>query len=325
MAGGISGPVSLVFGATGGVGSAVGPAAREGGAKVVLALRDPEKPVPGLSAEDERAAGYERVQADLGRPESVAAAVRRTGATRAFIYAFLQSPDHMRATAEALKGAGVEFVVLLSSGGVRGEARDVGPDQFIPYRHAQTELVLEDVFGPGGYVAVRPGYFSTNLLWWKEALKRGGSGGPVQVTYPEVKMDFIDPRDIGRVCGAILAAGKAADGQNNVPLLGPEFASMADGIDAIAAATGRTVQIQPLSGDEAVAWMRHERGLPQPMVAYLVSMFATRAAQAAGGGPDSFTEGPYVDEARGNIPKYTGKPATGLKAWVQENKHEFVG
>lgn len=44
---------SIVFGPTGHVGSAAARTAQQGGAKVVLALRDTLRPIPGLTLEQE--------------------------------------------------------------------------------------------------------------------------------------------------------------------------------------------------------------------------------------------------------------------------------
>lgn len=158
----MAGITTIVFGATGSVGSATARTAQERGAKVVLALRDIQKPIPGLSAEQERAAGFERVQADLSEPETVAEAVRKTGAKHAFIYALLgRTPDNMRAGITALKDAGIEFVVVLSSGSIDSHILNKSPSMFVAVLHGQIEASLDDVFGSGSYVAVRPAYFAS--------------------------------------------------------------------------------------------------------------------------------------------------------------------
>jgi hypothetical protein len=69
----------IVFGPTGSVASVVTRTAQENGAKVVLAMRDTQKPIPGLSIEQERKGGFERIQADLNNADSVAAAVKLFG------------------------------------------------------------------------------------------------------------------------------------------------------------------------------------------------------------------------------------------------------
>ena len=126
----------IVFGPTGGVGSVVAIAAHENGAKVVLAMRDTSKSIPGLSSEHESSGSYERVQADLLNAESVSNAVRSTSAKSAFIYLAHGAPDHMRKTIEALKDGGIEFVVFLSSFTVDGKLEDIPQTEIISWMHA---------------------------------------------------------------------------------------------------------------------------------------------------------------------------------------------
>jgi hypothetical protein len=85
---------------------------------VTLAVRDTKKPIPGLSLEQEKAGGYKRVQADLTQPGTITEAVAQSDAKHAFIYLIFSppgAPDPNRPALEALKAAGVEFVVFLSS------------------------------------------------------------------------------------------------------------------------------------------------------------------------------------------------------------------
>jgi uncharacterized protein YbjT (DUF2867 family) len=71
---------TIIFGATGDVGSAVARTAHERGAKVFPATRSLSKPIPRLTSAQEQAGGFERVQADLLDADSVRAAVTKTGA-----------------------------------------------------------------------------------------------------------------------------------------------------------------------------------------------------------------------------------------------------
>ena len=206
----------IVFGPTGHVGSAVALSAHAfGAAKVVLAMRDPTKPVPGLTptAEADSSRAFERVRADLLDAESVRAAAASTGATRAFVYLAHGSPDHMRAALEALKAGGVQFVVFLSTGNLRSAAGDeieylktVPPSELTLWLHAQVEINLHEVFGRHGegYVAVRSGFFARNAFWWKSAVPRG----EVKLFAPELKMDWITPSDIGGWRGRSWRAGQ---------------------------------------------------------------------------------------------------------------------
>jgi hypothetical protein len=147
--------------------------AQQNGAKVTLAMRDPQKTIPGLSQQAERDGGFQRVQADLTKPDTITAAIKSSGATRAFFYLAFGMPDHMKSSISALKSAGVEFVVFLSSSTIQVDKKDVSPKEIIPYMHAQVELSLDAVYGEDNYVAVRPGRFATNLLRQKAAVQEG--------------------------------------------------------------------------------------------------------------------------------------------------------
>ena len=131
---------AIVFGPTGNVASVVARTAQSHGAKVFLPMRYPQAPVPGLSADQESKGGFERVQADLTDPKSVHLAITQSKATSAFFYLAHASPDHMRASIEASKAAGILFVVFLSSFTIKGELDKVPPTSRIPYIHARVEM-----------------------------------------------------------------------------------------------------------------------------------------------------------------------------------------
>jgi NAD(P)-dependent dehydrogenase (short-subunit alcohol dehydrogenase family) len=130
----------IVFGPTGNIASYAARKASELGAKVILAMRDTSKSIPGLSEQDEKSGKYERVTADLSDPKSVSAAVEKTGAKRVFFYLVWTMMDHMKSTIEALKASGVEFIVFLSSSTIQVPKEDVPPTNLIPYMHAQVEI-----------------------------------------------------------------------------------------------------------------------------------------------------------------------------------------
>jgi NAD(P)-dependent dehydrogenase (short-subunit alcohol dehydrogenase family) len=114
---------TIVFGPTGYVGSATAHTAHDRGAEVVLAMRDPSKPIRGLLS-PELPAGFKKIQADLADPSSVHTVVTTTGAKHAFIYLVFGSPDSMRSTIEALKSGGIDFVVFLSSAWITASTAD---------------------------------------------------------------------------------------------------------------------------------------------------------------------------------------------------------
>lgn len=156
----------IVFGPTGNVGSIVALTAQQQSAKVFLAMRDTQKSIPGLRSAQELKGEFARVAADLMDPASVRSAVTQSRATAAFIYLTWQTKDGMKATLEALKAAGVEFVVFLSSFTIRGPLEKVSPANRIPYMHAQVELNLRAIYGEKQFVALRAGGFASEFVEW---------------------------------------------------------------------------------------------------------------------------------------------------------------
>lgn len=299
----------IVFGPTGNIGSIAARTAQEHGVKVVLAMRDPKKTIPGLSSQQEQAGGFKRIQADMTDVDSVVAAVKASGAKRAFIYLVSGTPDHMRSTLTALKSAGIEFVVFLSSYTVPEEPKHVDPSEIIPHIHAQVEVNLDEVFGPENYVAVRPGTFATNLLRWKDEI----AAGEVKLYAPNFNFDCITPIDMGRVSGTILAQGPR-NGQRKVYLYGPQLISIRDAIRTIAKAMGKEVKITTINRQEALE-QHLSQGMSKPLAEYLNRAF--------GADEDASIARACYNEGVSNVHLYTGSPSTSFEEWVAANKGLF--
>lgn len=309
---------AIVFGPTGHVGSAAARTAQQLGAKVALALRDPQKPIPGLTLEQEKAGGFERVQADLTKPETIEAAVRTTGAKCAFIYLALGAADHMKQTIETLKASGIELVIFLSSISLQGDIRKIPSTDFIPYAHAQVEIILDEVFGSDGYIALRPGYFNTNAQWWAGMIREG----EVKIAYPEAKFDWISPEDIGKAAGMLLVKGirasEGAEERNAIPLCGPKLVSQRDAAVIFGKALGKDIKVTELDEKEGVKNMVNN-GVPEFVAKTLVK---TMGAKDRGeDGPDPF-QGEAYKKAAANLQKYAGR-ASSLEEWAEANKDMF--
>lgn len=319
-------PKLIVFGPTGAIASVAAVTARQLGAHVVLAMRDTSKPIPGLPAELEegQGGGFERVRADLGDPESVAAAVTRTGATRALFYIMLGNTDGMASTVRALKDSSVEFPVLISSLAAhkRGTSSmaDLAAqdDDAIARAHAAVEVSLAQVYGPEGYVALRPGFFATNSLRWLGggALKTGR----VTLDFPERLFDWIAPEDIGRVAAHVaLRAGGAAEvvaeaGGEGIVLMGPRLLSARDGTRLVATAAGfGEVEIDEIvDEDAAVRHMVEKQGLPRFLAVTL----------ARHGGEYALTE-ENTTAGPANILRFGDGKITSLEEWAAAHKGAF--
>lgn len=300
----------IVFGPTGNIASVAARTAQEHGAKVLLAMRNTQKPIPGLSAEQEQKGDYERIHADLTNPDSVTAAVKASGAKRAFTYLAHGTSDHMRATLTALKSAGVGFVVFLSSYTVTGEPRDVPPSEVITYVHAQVEISLDEIFGPDNYVALRPGGFATNLLRYK----KGIGAGEVKLYAPSFKFDCITPRDMGRVGGTILVQGPQ-NGQQKVYLYGPQIIAQGDAVVVIGKILGKDIKVTALNEQEGVDQYM-QAGVPKPIAEYMV--------RKSGSTSNELADRAFYDIGVENVKLYTGEPSMGFKEWVEENKGLFA-
>jgi uncharacterized protein YbjT (DUF2867 family) len=304
----------IVFGPTGAVGSATARTAEELGAKVVLAMRDTEKAIPGLDAGKEKQGSYERVYADLTKPDTVRDAVKTTGAKYAFIYLAFGMPDGMKSTIEALKSAGIELVVFLSSFTIRGDLKAIQPSQSIPYVHAQVEIKLEEIFGVDGFVAARPGSFASNTLQYKAGLKKG----EVKIHIPDAKVDCIVPEDIGRVCGTVLAKGPQ-DEQRAIYLYGPTLLPQTDAVKILAKVLGKDPKIVSLDEQEAYKMFVEERGVPVHLAKYMIS----QAAKTTTGHNEVFGYA-VSEEQLSNVQKYSGRKATTFEEWAEQNKQIFV-
>lgn len=298
-------PKVIVFGPTGNIASVASITAQSLGTQVFLAMRDPSKQIPGLTAEAEKAGNYSRVQADLTQPSTVSAAVKQSGATRAFIYAARGSPDHMRATITALKEAGVEYVVFLSSFTVTDPAANVPQEELIGFMHAQVEVNLEQIYGKGKYCAIRPGGFATNSMQWKQGI----ASGELKMHGMAFKMDCITPGDMGRVSGKVLVEGTE---DHAVYLYGPQNIPCKEVATRIAKVLGKDLQIGEQTDEEAVEEMTNY-GYPPPIVKYMVK------ARVGEGLPR-----PFYQEGVENVRKYTGRSAMTLEEWVADNRQLFV-
>jgi uncharacterized protein YbjT (DUF2867 family) len=303
----------IVFGPTGGVGSATARTAHDLGATVILAMRDTKKSIPGFDSANTDNVKLERVQADLQDPQTVSDAVSSTGAKRAFMYLAHRSPDNMKSTIQALKSAGIELLVFLSSFTIQVAPEEVKASEVIPYIHAQVEINLREVFGPDGYVAVRPGSFASNTFQYKDGLKSGA----VKVLGPDRTVDNIVPDDIGRVCGTVLVKGVIEKGNKPMYLYGPELMTNTDCVKTLAKVLGKDPKIEAMEADEAKK-VFIERGWPAPLADYMIrrSKMDSEGTTVAGYSVSK--------EELSNVERYTGRKATTFEEWAEKNKQVFL-
>ncbi|KAJ5627003.1 hypothetical protein N7528_004430 [Penicillium herquei] len=292
----------IVFGATGATGSYAALQAHQEGAQVTLAVRDPSKPIPLLDK-----IPFQKVRADLTKPDTITDAVQQTGATSAYIYAIFGTNDHMRASLVALKEAGITSIVLLSSFSVQGDPASIPADDFIPYVHAQVEISLEEVFGIDNFVSIRPAFFASNILWFKAGI----TAGEVKHANFDALADYISPEDIGRVAGSILVNGSS---EHVVYLAGLDELTLGDALALVAKVFGKEIKTTWVSAQEMKA-DRIEQGVEEALAQWLVTDITEHAGE--------FFTFPTYSEAMGNVKKYIKRDPIRFDQWLEENKDKF--
>jgi len=136
--------------------------------------------------------------------------------------------------------AGVERVVLLSSGAVAGG--DIA-NAVVRYNVVSEAAVRDSGLS---WTILRPSGFHANALQWAPQLR---AGDIVRESFAEVPIAAIDPLDIAAVA-AVAALALTAPGHEGASyrLTGPEPILAADRVRVLA---GRELQLEPLTNAEA--------------------------------------------------------------------------
>lgn len=295
----------VVFGPTGQVGGAAALEANRRGATVHLAMRDPTKPIPAISASEEQSGSFHRIKADLTDPLSVKAAIESSGAKAAFIY-HVPSGDGLRSSLKAMKDAGVEYIVFLSSFSIEPhhEIRKIPAEELIPFFHAQIEVALEDLEIP--FVALRPAQFATNLVGM--GLDRSVTPWEAKVLHGDSVGDCISPVDIGRVAGAVLVEKPSKAHKEVIYLCGPKLRSTDEQWDVIKRVSGRDIKVVHQNPEEYANFLK-AKGFPPPIVAYLIANTGKERLE-------KMYHEPLYSDAVANIKKYSDYEPTTFEEFM---------
>jgi hypothetical protein len=144
---------------------------------------------------------------------------------------------------------------------------DVPPSDLISFMHAQGELSLRKTFSKDQVVAIRPGYFATNLVGQH---KQGITERKVKLVNPDSLADMITNEDMGEVAGTVLVEGQR-DGQDFIYLFGPEMIQERDAYEAVGKLLGDKIEVVKVDADEGLQELVRE-GLPEPIAKYLVGL-----------------------------------------------------
>lgn len=298
----------IVFGATGDVGSIAALEASKRGAQVWLAMRDTEKRMAGISKEEEQQGSFHRIKADLTDPASVKAAIEESGAKAAYFY-IVQSKDGLKGTIQAMKDAGIEYIVFLSTANVTAEdPREITrQEDIIGFFHAQVEIALEDSGIP--FAAVRPGFFASNSF--KHNLDTSGTPWEAILMRNEAVWDNISPIDIGRLSGAILVNPPSKALKEVLFIFGPKLLSQDEMWEVIQKAASQEIKITYLPGDE---YEQHQikKGIPPPMANYFVTKLQVLK------GDEKYPSKIYQPGST-NLEKYSGYKPQSFAEYVAAN------
>jgi uncharacterized protein YbjT (DUF2867 family) len=255
----------LITGATGTVGKGVvGELQRIGAAGVRALVRDPAR------AAFVREAGFETVEGDFDRPETLDSALEGVATALLLTPPSPRTFELNRDFIEAAKRAGVRRVVKLSAVG----ADESAPEGFSKW-HGQSEEFLK---ASGlGWTILRPNFFMQNILGQAQTV---ATQGVIYQPGGDARASLIDARDIGAVAARTLA-DEGHEGKTYT-LTGPEGLSYTDVAAKLSDATGRKVSYVPVTPEQfregALA-----QGLPEWLVSALErlnELFASGEAEA---------------------------------------------
>lgn len=254
----------------------------------------------GVPADDLRAAGSKPealappagvtpVRVDLTDPSTLVATL--DDVDRVFLYA---SPDGVDGVADAIRAAGVEQVVVLSSLAAEEDSGALGDHH----------RIVEDAIAARGLAltALRPGSFATNALGWAESIRASGT---VRTPYPGCQTTPIHEQDLADVAVAALT-GPVGTLDGAFPLSGPQSMSFADQVDVLSHELGRDIELVELTPEQG---REQFGGAPPPLVDTIMSLWAA-------------SDG--VPQPTHPVERITGRPGRTFAEWAHDNRGAFV-
>ena len=285
----------LVTGATGNVGSALVGELKAAGADFKALVRNPEK------AEALKADGVEVVMGDLGKPDTLAAALE--GADKVFLLSSV-APEMAEVQInliDAAKESGSPHIVRMSA----VKASSDSPMR-IGRLHAEADAYLEASGLP--YTILRPHFFMQNVMMGAQSV---AAEGKLYMSFAKGELGMVDVRDIASSAAAILTADDDRFLGKTYTPTGPESISLEAVAGALSSALGKPVDYVdvPIDGSrQAMMGM----GFPEWMVEGYLEYF------------QSYSTG-WGDFANDDVNSITGKPAHSIAQFAEDFASAFQG
>ncbi|MFD4943936.1 SDR family oxidoreductase [Streptomyces sp. NPDC058239] len=277
--------LTLVTGCRGRIGATLVSLLHRDGHAVRAASRNPE-------ALTTLPAGVPVVACDLGDPATFATAL--DGVDSVFLYAEVSGIEAFLSAAET---AGVGHIVLLSSSSVLGP--DVHGNPIAASHHAVEQALTASSLTT---TLLRPGAFASNAYQWAESVRTHGS---VDLPHPRSHTSPIHGTDIAEAALAVLTDPRLQGAAYH--LTGPESLTAAEQAGLLAAAAGRPITVNTVTGE---AWKESVAPfVPEPIADALLAYSA-----AADGSPAEVT---------GDTERLTGHPARTFASWAEEHAAAF--
>jgi uncharacterized protein YbjT (DUF2867 family) len=159
----------------------------------------------------------------------------------------------------AVRGAGLEHVVKLSSIGVQGNE---------PALLSQPHVLVEEALAGGSFTStlLRPSSFMTNVMNNASEIRNG----EIRMPAGQARIPFVDPRDVADV--ATFALTQPAPPTGPIVLTGPELLTFGDIAAKLGRALGREVTYIEA---EPEAWKAYRvaAGVPAPLVEAIAELY----------------------------------------------------
>ena len=284
----------LITGATGTVGREVVSELQRLGAGGVRALvRDTAR------ASFIRDAGFETVEGDFDKPETLGAALEGVESALLLTPPSPHTVEYQSAFIEAAKRAGVRRVVKLSSIGADSSA----PEGFVKW-HGRTEELLKS--SGLSWTIIRPNFFMQNLLGQARTI---ATQGAIYQVGGDARASLIDARDIATVAARTLA-DEGHEGETYT-LTGPESLSYADVAAKLSEATGKNVSYVAITPEQF-----REGALAQGLPEWLVSALGRLNELFASGDAAEVTD---------DVGRVGGKEPTTFEQFARDYARVFKG